>query len=332
MWARHADCMVWGDERPCKYPYTVAFDFDGTLSPYRGSGPPAVIGAALVDRLAAAFNVLIISNSTDLDAFDDFIQLLLHPVTVISCQAYGRYRKPHVGMWEIFLQRAHPDTPSVLFYCGDAAGRPGDFADTDLKFAINIGVPFWTPEMFFNGAPQTDLRPSDPTELIPAALKATATPAPVIAARIAALPRPVCVVMVGSPASGKTTLARDIVDALGDAHLASRDRGTRPDAALAARQSVVVDNTHGDLEARRRIYEAARGYPSLVICHVTTPKEACMYLAEERCATGGPHLSRVAIHTYWKRRVVPTAAEAAEVNALLIEAPFSAASPFTLVL
>lgn len=43
------------------------------------------------------------------------------------------------------------------FYCGDAAGRPAkgkrkkDFSDTDRKFAINIGIKFYTPEMYFLG-------------------------------------------------------------------------------------------------------------------------------------------------------------------------------------
>ena len=43
------------------------------------------------------------------------------------------------------------------FYCGDAAGRPKtatrprDFTDTDLKFAINVGLPFKTPEQLFLG-------------------------------------------------------------------------------------------------------------------------------------------------------------------------------------
>ena len=31
------------------------------------------------------------------------------------------------------------------FFCGDAAGRMSDFADSDLKFAINVGLNFLTP-------------------------------------------------------------------------------------------------------------------------------------------------------------------------------------------
>ena len=41
------------------------------------------------------------------------------------------------------------------FFCGDAAGRKTkthkDFSDTDLKFALNVGVPFKTPEVMFLG-------------------------------------------------------------------------------------------------------------------------------------------------------------------------------------
>jgi bifunctional polynucleotide phosphatase/kinase len=41
------------------------------------------------------------------------------------------------------------------FFCGDAAGRKTkthkDFSDSDLKFALNVGVPFKTPEVLFLG-------------------------------------------------------------------------------------------------------------------------------------------------------------------------------------
>lgn len=33
------------------------------------------------------------------------------------------------------------------YFVGDAAGRPDDFASTDRKFALNVGIQFHTPEV-----------------------------------------------------------------------------------------------------------------------------------------------------------------------------------------
>ena len=37
----------------------------------------------------------------------------------------------------------------LSFYCGDACGRENDFSDTDLKFALNLNIPVFTPEYIF---------------------------------------------------------------------------------------------------------------------------------------------------------------------------------------
>jgi Polynucleotide kinase 3 phosphatase len=52
---------------------------------------------------------------------------------------------------------SNPTIPlSQCLYVGDAAGRPAvkdqrlkDFADSDLKLALNVGIAFQTPEKFF---------------------------------------------------------------------------------------------------------------------------------------------------------------------------------------
>ncbi|CDJ27877.1 polynucleotide kinase-3'-phosphatase, putative [Eimeria mitis] len=38
-----------------------------------------------------------------------------------------------------------------VFFVGDSAGRPGDHSAADLKFALNVGMHFYTPEEFFLG-------------------------------------------------------------------------------------------------------------------------------------------------------------------------------------
>ena len=40
------------------------------------------------------------------------------------------------------------------FFLGDAAGRPNDHSSTDRKLALNIGIPFHTPEAYFLGLPE----------------------------------------------------------------------------------------------------------------------------------------------------------------------------------
>ncbi len=86
------------------------------------------------------------------------------------------YRKPNLGLWNLMINKLsneifHRDiTINYVksFFCGDAAGRilagtlkkaiykkPGsDFSDTDRKFALNLGIKFYTPEeLFLNEEP-----------------------------------------------------------------------------------------------------------------------------------------------------------------------------------
>jgi hypothetical protein len=39
---------------------------------------------------------------------------------------------------------------TASYFVGDAAGRPGDWASTDRKWAINVEIPFFTPEVSIN--------------------------------------------------------------------------------------------------------------------------------------------------------------------------------------
>ncbi len=100
---------------------------------------------------------------------DKIIAAIGVPIDFICSFKHNIYRKPIPGMWDLICQlrnlRINTNDSNYLklninksLFIGDAANRPAnaksnrpskDFSDTDLKFALNINVPFTTPESFF---------------------------------------------------------------------------------------------------------------------------------------------------------------------------------------
>ena len=145
-------------------------------------------------QVAATHNIVIVSNQSSLkgpDAIGAYCAGRLQPIVawlqsfgvcpaaVFVASGYSRYRKPKTEMWALYC-RLLSNLPGNLhgavadgqlpylpeYYVGDAAGRgavflagkkrKADFSDCDLKFALNLGVPFLTPESFFAGHPRPD--------------------------------------------------------------------------------------------------------------------------------------------------------------------------------
>lgn len=343
-WARIGDTVSYSAGTYERALPTAMFDFDSTLRPYRGKGPSENMTLVFLARLSDSFNIVIVSNRGGAisapDPLRDYVAALDKAssgrATVYGPHARDRYRKPHTGTWEHYVAtHCKGVRPAIVFFCGDAAGRPGDHSAVDYMYALNVAIPFITVESIFSG--------SDPVSLgcsaEPPALEATPAEAEAASAGerdLAALAKPCLIVMVGSPASGKTRIAARLVaeqsftlissDAQGAAHRRLFADG------LASRQSIVVDNTC-PLVANREHFAgmAARagGY-AIAICHVTTPKPLCFHLNAARCqcdATGlTAELPPVALHTYWKRLEPPTEKEAAAFGAQLVRIPFALAA------
>jgi bifunctional polynucleotide phosphatase/kinase len=305
----------------------------------------------LLARLAGTCNIVIITNRSSgepaaLDPVREYVAELdarmgRAGVTVYAARARDRDRKPHTGAWEHYVAHALGGVPpSFAFYCGDAAGRPGDHSAVDYMFALNIGVAFVTPEAAFGGGrgytdPWADPEAYGCTATPPAGWPAQGEVAafrPSRGAERGAIEWPAAsvVIMLGGPASGKTRLAAELVASHGF-RLASADaQGARHKRvfteAVAAGARVVVDNTNPRASDRRAYAEGARGAP-LHIWHVTTPKAVCFFLNAARCqldATGKTkELPPVALHTYWKRLEAPDEKEAQALGATLTEIPFT---------
>ena len=75
---------------------------------------------------------------------------------VFASLSDDRYRKPLPGSFEFIKEKfIGIDWNGLIkkkkiYYIGDAFGRPEDFSDTDIKYAINNNFKFKTPEIFFD--------------------------------------------------------------------------------------------------------------------------------------------------------------------------------------
>lgn len=197
-------------------------------------------------------------------------------------------RKPDPRAWSFIAEQVkqaglEADLASS-FFVGDAAGRPAawngdkktkkDFSCTDRKFAANAGLRFLTPEEFFLGASPAkfDWGSIDPAAL----LRATAQLDPLhdISPRplLPSPPRQELILLVGPPASGKSSLYQRVFQPAGYVHVSRDILGTQPKChravvdAFDAGKSVVVDNTSPSLAGRLEYISLAQSRSIPVRC------------------------------------------------------------------
>lgn len=150
------------------------FDLDWTLvKPRFGKFPSNpednVIMEGRISKLkelvSVGYNIIIFTNQKitaresseyKISRMNDVISKFLAQgivLTIFMATQDDGYRKPETGMWDLlfimFKDIGFIISKEETFYCGDAAGRPADFSDSDIKFAKNIGVKFILPEDIF---------------------------------------------------------------------------------------------------------------------------------------------------------------------------------------
>ncbi|EDQ85290.1 uncharacterized protein MONBRDRAFT_34318 [Monosiga brevicollis MX1] len=237
----------------------------------------------------------------------------------------NHFRKPSVFLWRHFAEQccAAPPSPEQCVFVGDAAGRaknwragaPKDFNASDRMFAENIGIPFQTPEEFFLG--QAPVSSFDYGAFDPKPLRAQlAAPPPTIDPS----KTQEMIVMVGCPASGKSTLSKHKFekehgytrinrDEMGTASKCSKAAA----AALAAGQSVVIDNTNGSPAARSEWIKLAQKHKVPCRCILMeTPRDLAehMNLFRQNTTQGRQRrVPAVGYNVFFKNYQEPTSAE-----------------------
>ncbi|KAJ2507688.1 DNA kinase/phosphatase Pnk1, partial [Coemansia sp. RSA 2052] len=237
-------------------------------------------------------------------------QQLEIPFTILAAIGKDFMRKPSPGMWHM----AELDNEGVVvdkvasFYVGDAAGRPAgwkrgeaaDHSDSDLAFALNAGVAFYTPEEVITAdicARDQPLPPPPPrtwplgrfspksltfdNDGLPALLAGLEADIGLAAAQKSGL----LVLLVGPPACGKSTFAAMHLAPLGFECVNMDTLGTRKKctdavkAALEAGRLVAVDNTNPDPASRGSFISIAKhlGVSSMAVVFEHKSRDLAMH-------------------------------------------------------
>jgi bifunctional polynucleotide phosphatase/kinase len=195
------------------------------------------------------------------------------------------YRKPRIGMFQE-LKTLYKFDKNKSFYVGDMAGRKGDKYDTDLKFALNIRkhmkeFTFMTPEEYFFGEKKKK-------QTLSGYLLDKGTlennDIPIIPNNNKSM-----VIISGYPGSGKTTLAKNIINNTYETQFEfiSKDmfKGAKIKfnkkllTTLEDSKNIIVEGLYSTNESRHELKEMAKkyGYHTFYI-HVNTSYDTSYHL------------------------------------------------------
>lgn len=268
----------------------------------------------LIELNKDGWNIVIFTNQAGVEKgktrIDDITGKILDlseelgfPLQACVATATNHWRKPHTSMWDFFVKTmrsgAAVDMKESVFV-GDAAGRPAgwkagakkDFSCTDRAFAHNIGLKFLTPDEYFKGEKEVPFKWGgiDPVEVLAEYKKKMPKQLPKYAKDEQEL-----IIMVGQPASGKSTFSNRFLVPHGYVRV-NRDTLKTPakclamvEKALSEGKSAVVDNTNPDPKSRAPYLAAAKKHKVPVRCFVMkTPRELAehMNLFRERQSNG----------------------------------------------
>jgi bifunctional polynucleotide phosphatase/kinase len=307
--------MILIPDKVSKAKRLAMFDFDGTMvKPKNGRRFPKDrsdwewwsphVPDVIHDYVRRRFRIVLVTDQSKpwkIEMIRDVLEVLGVSATVVI-GTEPETKKPHIGQFLSAIPESSFDK-TKSFFVGDAAGRPGDWADTDRRFAEAIGVRFYTPEELFRGG------------------EIERPPPPHLDTQMWAKQH--VLVMVGFPGSGKSTWAHAFAEQHpttvsrieGDTYktAAAMVRAARNIHKAHPEHTLVMDATNGTRERRAAYIEFAKtiGFPVICIWVTTDLKTS---LARAQARTTAPKVPAVALYRYQKVFEAPTQDECTVVS------------------
>lgn len=282
----------------------VGFDMDDTLiyssaKSYRAfpNGPESV--KKLHDE---GHNIVVFSNQKKPKQSDKMMQKKINavidlyssekspiPMLFLCARAEDNYRKPNIGMVDLV-----PSSYGALkFFVGDADGEEGSHSDCDIAFAHEAKVPFYTPNKYFTPFPAID-QSTLPVELVNDD------------------PIPTMILMVGYPASGKTTYVQQVLQPKKYTSVSRDNLGTMAKCLKQSRKllengkNIVIDNLNASRADRKKWIDLASEMKArTIVIYLTCPMTKAMARNEKREGK----VPAVVFYTFRKRFELPSLEE-----------------------
>jgi len=282
-----------------KFHKVAIFDYDWTLvKPKEGRRFPKNVAdwqylrpsvPDVIRKYAKDHRIVIVTDQSKQWKVDQIIavvtDLAINATVIVGVKEANQ--KPSTSLFYAGFPKLNKDK---ALYVGDAAGRPGDWSDKDRIFAEKLGVKFYVPE---------DIFPLDVAKPLPSQAHPSETQEVVI--------------MVGYPASGKSTIAKSLTGY----HYVEGDvlktaKAMIKDAEKYMTQSIVFDSTAGTKEKRAEFINFAKKHNLPVrIFWVKTSIDVAMERNNERAKSGGHKVPDVVFYVYRKKFEEPTEEEGA---------------------
>lgn len=305
--------------RRCKWTkkkLVIGFDLDNTLIVTKSGNTFAIdendwkwrydiAPDVLRELLSDGYGVVIFSNQKNCvgkkqEVWKTKLDKILKglDVLVLCAIADDEYRKPNISMWT-YMEKLNGQKATIKgsWFIGDAAGRLRDFSDSDKIFAKNIGIDFETPEWLFESNKKDVLVMGSPEKWRK------------LGERIGGPEdgNVELLILVGSPASGKSTLCEKLLAEIGFERVCQDELGTKEKCMKKAKEllskdiSVVVDATNPSKSVRAEWIALAKEFEIHIRAIVLeTSSDIAKKMNRWRGVCGGRQVPDIAFAMYYK--------------------------------